>query len=77
VDICLDGKVAIVTGTGPNNAAWLHAAHLLEDSLTDFDRAVTIAVNGNFLDTVIDDTLLASGTTPLQPPGKANREQHG
>jgi len=27
--------------------------------------------------TVIDDTLLASGTTPLQPPGKANREQHG
>jgi NAD(P)-dependent dehydrogenase (short-subunit alcohol dehydrogenase family) len=32
-----------------NNAAWLHAAHLLEDTLEDFNRAITIAVNGNFL----------------------------
>jgi NAD(P)-dependent dehydrogenase (short-subunit alcohol dehydrogenase family) len=32
-----------------NNAAWLHACGLLEEDLTSFNRAVTIAVNGNFL----------------------------
>ena len=32
-----------------NNAAWLHACGLLEEDLASFNRAITIAVNGNFL----------------------------
>jgi NAD(P)-dependent dehydrogenase (short-subunit alcohol dehydrogenase family) len=32
-----------------NNAASLHTAHILEDTLADFDRAITIALNSNFL----------------------------
>jgi NAD(P)-dependent dehydrogenase (short-subunit alcohol dehydrogenase family) len=32
-----------------NNAAWLHTNHILEEDLTSFNRAITIAVNGNFL----------------------------
>ena len=32
-----------------NNAASLHAAHILEDTLADFDRAITISLNSNFL----------------------------
>ena len=32
-----------------NNAAWLHARGLLEEDLASFNRAITIAVNGNFL----------------------------
>lgn len=32
-----------------NNAASLHEAHILEDTLADFGRAVTIALNSNFL----------------------------
>jgi NAD(P)-dependent dehydrogenase (short-subunit alcohol dehydrogenase family) len=39
------GRLDIVV----NNAAWLHAAHILDDSLADFNRAISIAVNGNFL----------------------------
>jgi NAD(P)-dependent dehydrogenase (short-subunit alcohol dehydrogenase family) len=32
-----------------NNAASLHAAHILDDTLTEFNRAITIALNSNFL----------------------------
>jgi NAD(P)-dependent dehydrogenase (short-subunit alcohol dehydrogenase family) len=32
-----------------NNAAWLHEGHILEDSLADFNRAISVAVNGAFL----------------------------
>lgn len=32
-----------------NNAAWLHACGILEEDLASFNRAITIAVNGNFL----------------------------
>ena len=39
------GRVDIVV----NNAAWLHASHILEEDLASFNRAITIAVNGNFL----------------------------
>jgi NAD(P)-dependent dehydrogenase (short-subunit alcohol dehydrogenase family) len=39
------GRIDIVV----NNAAWLHASGILEESLADFNRAITIAVNGNFL----------------------------
>lgn len=39
------GRLDIVV----NNAAWLHSAHILEDSLADFNRAITIALSGNFL----------------------------
>jgi NAD(P)-dependent dehydrogenase (short-subunit alcohol dehydrogenase family) len=95
LDISLDGKVAIVTGTGPNigggtalapakcgakvacNDLSLDAAHLLEDSLTDFNRAITIAVNGNFLYTkygalakhwsYLPDTAAAAGPVPVIP----------
>jgi NAD(P)-dependent dehydrogenase (short-subunit alcohol dehydrogenase family) len=39
------GRIDIVI----NNAAWLHTNHILEENLADFNRAITIAVNGNFL----------------------------
>jgi NAD(P)-dependent dehydrogenase (short-subunit alcohol dehydrogenase family) len=39
------GRIDIVI----NNAAWLHACGLLEEDLASFNRAITIAVNGNFL----------------------------
>ena len=39
------GRIDIVV----NNAAWLHACGLLEEDLASFNRAITIAVNGNFL----------------------------
>jgi len=39
------GRIDIVI----NNAAWLHTNHILEENLADFSRAITIAVNGNFL----------------------------
>ena len=39
------GRIDIVI----NNAAWLHARGLLEEDLASFNRAITIAVNGNFL----------------------------
>ena len=39
------GRVDIVV----NNAAWLHACGILEEDLASFNRAITIAVNGNFL----------------------------
>lgn len=39
------GRIDIVI----NNAASLHSAHILEDALADFDRAITIALNSNFL----------------------------
>jgi NAD(P)-dependent dehydrogenase (short-subunit alcohol dehydrogenase family) len=39
------GRVDIVI----NNAAWLHTNHILEENLADFNRAISIAVNGNFL----------------------------
>jgi NAD(P)-dependent dehydrogenase (short-subunit alcohol dehydrogenase family) len=39
------GRIDIVI----NNAAWLHANGILEENLADFNRAITIAVNGNFL----------------------------
>jgi NAD(P)-dependent dehydrogenase (short-subunit alcohol dehydrogenase family) len=39
------GRVDIVV----NNAAWLHARGLLEEDLASFNRAITIAVSGNFL----------------------------
>jgi NAD(P)-dependent dehydrogenase (short-subunit alcohol dehydrogenase family) len=39
------GRIDIVI----NNAAWLHTSHILEENLADFDRAIMIAVNGNFL----------------------------
>jgi NAD(P)-dependent dehydrogenase (short-subunit alcohol dehydrogenase family) len=39
------GRIDIVI----NNAAWLHACGLLEEDLASFSRAITIAVNGNFL----------------------------
>ncbi|MBV9447953.1 MAG: SDR family oxidoreductase [Streptosporangiaceae bacterium] len=32
-----------------NNAAWLHTSHILEEDLASFSRAISIAVNGNFL----------------------------
>ncbi len=32
-----------------NNAAWMHACGILEEDLASFNRAITIAVNGNFL----------------------------
>ena len=32
-----------------NNAAWLHTNHILEEDLASFSRAISIAVNGNFL----------------------------
>jgi len=39
------GRIDIVV----NNAAWLHACGILEEDLASFNRAITIAVNGNFL----------------------------
>lgn len=39
------GRIDIVI----NNAAWLHTNHILEEDLIDFNRAISIAVNGNFL----------------------------
>ena len=39
------GRIDIVV----NNAAWLHTNHILEEDLASFNRAITIAVNGNFL----------------------------
>ena len=39
------GRIDIVV----NNAAWLHAGGILEEDLASFNRAITIAVNGNFL----------------------------
>jgi NAD(P)-dependent dehydrogenase (short-subunit alcohol dehydrogenase family) len=39
------GRIDIVV----NNAAWLHACGILEEDLDSFNRAITIAVNGNFL----------------------------
>jgi NAD(P)-dependent dehydrogenase (short-subunit alcohol dehydrogenase family) len=39
------GRIDIVI----NNAAWLHTGHILEEDLASFNRAITIAVNGNFL----------------------------
>jgi len=39
------GRIDIVI----NNAAWLHACGILEEDLASFNRAITIAVNGNFL----------------------------
>ena len=39
------GRIDIII----NNAASLHAKSILEDSLEDFNRAITIAVNGAFL----------------------------
>ena len=39
------GRIDIVI----NNAAWLHTNHILEEDLASFNRAITIAVNGNFL----------------------------
>lgn len=39
------GRIDIIV----NNAAWLHAKSILEDNLEDFNRAITIAVNGAFL----------------------------
>jgi len=39
------GRIDIVI----NNAAWLHTNHILEENLADFNRAISIAVNGNFL----------------------------
>jgi len=39
------GRVDIVV----KNAAWLHTNHILEEDLASFNRAITIAVNGNFL----------------------------
>jgi NAD(P)-dependent dehydrogenase (short-subunit alcohol dehydrogenase family) len=39
------GRIDVVV----NNAAWLHANHILEEDLASFNRAITIAVNGNFL----------------------------
>ena len=39
------GRIDIVI----NNAAWLHARGILEEDLASFNRAITIAVNGNFL----------------------------
>src|SRR5438046_4417397 len=38
------GRIDIVV----NNAAWLHTNHILEEDLASFNRAITIAVNGNF-----------------------------
>src|SRR5436190_22741262 len=39
------GRIDIVV----NNAAWLHTNHILEEDLASFNRAITIAVSGNFL----------------------------
>jgi NAD(P)-dependent dehydrogenase (short-subunit alcohol dehydrogenase family) len=39
------GRIDIVI----NNAAWLHTNHILEEDLASFNRAISIAVNGNFL----------------------------
>lgn len=39
------GRIDIII----NNAAWLHAKSILDDKLEDFNRAITIAVNGAFL----------------------------
>ncbi len=39
------GRIDIVI----NNAAWLHTSHILEENLADFSKAISIAVNGNFL----------------------------
>ena len=39
------GRIDIVV----NNAAWLHTNHILDEDLASFSRAITIAVNGNFL----------------------------
>src|SRR5215472_9219112 len=39
------GRIDIIV----NNAASLHAKGILEDSLEEFNRAITIAVNGAFL----------------------------
>jgi NAD(P)-dependent dehydrogenase (short-subunit alcohol dehydrogenase family) len=39
------GRIDIVI----NNAASLHANHILEEDLASFNRAISIAVNGNFL----------------------------
>ncbi|HWM99992.1 MAG TPA: SDR family NAD(P)-dependent oxidoreductase, partial [Streptosporangiaceae bacterium] len=39
------GRIDIVI----NNAAWLHTNHILDEDLASFNRAITIAVNGNFL----------------------------
>src|SRR5439155_992680 len=47
IDAALDawGRIDIVV----NNAAWLHTNHILDEDLASFNRAITIAVNGNFL----------------------------
>jgi NAD(P)-dependent dehydrogenase (short-subunit alcohol dehydrogenase family) len=39
------GRIDIVV----NNAAWLHTNHILDEDLASFNRAITIAVSGNFL----------------------------
>jgi NAD(P)-dependent dehydrogenase (short-subunit alcohol dehydrogenase family) len=39
------GRIDIVI----NNAAWLHTNHILEEDLASFNRAITIALSGNFL----------------------------
>ena len=39
------GRIDIVI----NNAAWLHTNGILEENLEDFNRAISIAVNGAFL----------------------------